>query len=101
MASIISRLVPGPANARRASGARSWTISSNAVPSSPAPGRSGSISSWAGRSPVAWADERESTPSEITPTVTPAPVNPDKSRTTWARWIRSPSEFTPPVLVIA
>src|SRR5215210_1787146 len=52
-------------------GARSWTISSIAVPSSPLP--FATIRTSAGRLPEATEAARLATPSERTPTVTPRP----------------------------
>ena len=77
-----------------APGAQSWTISSIAVPSSP-----GALARTvtAGRSPVAWEAARPATPSEITPTAAPMPVNP-MARAWSQRWMASPWELTTPVL---
>ncbi len=45
-----------------------------------------------GRSPLSWEiDQRNTTPSEITPTLTPAPVTPKRSRARSARERASPS----------
>ena len=99
MDSVMSRDPNGPEKASRASGARSWMISRRAVPSWPLPVRSGSISTLLGRSRLLWDEAKESTPSEMTPTLTPAPVRPEKARTMSVRWPASPSVLVRPVLV--
>ena len=70
----LSALVNAVANASCALGARSWTISSIAVPSSPEPAWPGSTSVSGGRSPDAIEAASESTPSDSTPILTPVPV---------------------------
>ena len=65
------------ANSRSAPGARSCTISSMAVPSSPVPANPVGTGTVAGSSPFWIEAARLSTPSEITPTRTPAPVEPE------------------------
>ncbi len=54
----------------------SCTISSMAVPSLPEPAWPGSTVTVAGRSPEAWRAASESTPSDSTQTLVPAPVRP-------------------------
>ena len=82
---------PSPvANNRSAPGARSWTISSIAVPSSPLPDWSGRMCTFSGRSSVAWLSARLSTPSEITPTTMPEPSTPCVLRAAAAAWATSP-----------
>ena len=83
-----------------APGARSWTISSIAVPSSPLPACPASTVT-AGRSPLAWRAARVLTPSESTPICTPAPLTPKVDRAVAAAWVTSPWEVTEPVLVRA
>ena len=59
-----------------APGARSWMISSIAVPSSPEPVWPGSTVTGP-RSPDAWLAARLVTPSESTPILMPVPLAPD------------------------
>jgi hypothetical protein len=75
-----------------APGARSWTISSIADPSSPEPAWPGSTSTVGGRSPLASRVVRESTPSDSAHTFTPVPSTPKKPRASSAPCVLSPSE---------
>ena len=86
-----SSLVNAVAKIRCALGARSWTISIIAVPSSPSPSWPGSTSVSAGRSPDAIEAASESTPSDSTPTVTPVPVTLNRARAASAPCALSPS----------
>ncbi len=86
-------LVSAVAKPRAAPGARSWTISSIAVPSSPLPACPGSTST-AGRSPEPWMEASESTPSDSTQTFWPAPSTPKKARAAAARCAASPSDVS-------
>ena len=70
-------------------------------PSSPLRETFGLICSEPGRSPLALALRRESTPSEMTPTLTPLPVRPLRLRSNSARCMPSPSVTTRPALVEA
>ena len=86
-------LVNAVAKPRSAPGARSWRISSIAVPSSPSPACPGSTST-SGSSPVSSDSSSESTPSERAHSFTPMPVTPLSARTSSAAWAASPSEVT-------
>ena len=68
------------ANASVAPGARSYMISSIAVPSSPDPAWPGRTCTFGGRSPDACTAARESTPSDSTQTFTPFPLTPKLER---------------------
>ena len=78
----------------------SCTISSMAVPSSPEPAWPGSTVTLAGRSPVAWRAASESTPSDITQTLTPLPVWPAACATS-ALCAVTPCQVTLPALDMA
>ena len=103
-AAIISRCVDALAKRMPAPGARSWTISIIAVPSDPAsspPLLNARCTSGVGASPLAIAAASPATPSEITPTRTPAPLSPNRSRASSARSAASPSLVTVPAAMRA
>ncbi len=83
---------PAVAKASVASGARSWMISSMAVPSSPFPAWPASTSTSAGSSPLACTTGSEFTPSDSTQTLTPMPVTPKMARASSTPCVMSPSE---------
>jgi len=86
---IIDAAPPLPElNASAAPGARSCTISSIAVPSSPEP--TALIWTPSGRSPDACAVAQLTAPSEMTPTRAPVPSMLNAARAWSARWIASP-----------
>src|SRR5437762_140626 len=73
-----------------------------AVPSSPDPDWPEITLALALRSPLALEVASEFTPSDITPILIPLPpLVGNVERAVSARWVRSPSEVTEPVLVIA
>ena len=87
----LASLVNAVANPSSAFGARSWMISSIAVPSSPPPASPGSTST-SGSSPATWDVASESTPSDSTQTFTPVPVTLVRARAASAACASSPSE---------
>ena len=90
-------LVNAVANPSSAPGARSWRISSIAVPSSPSPSWPVSTST-SGSSPAASEAASESTPSESAHNLTPVPVTRRVARAASAACALSPSETTAPWL---
>ena len=98
----MSRLLAGPLKSSFAPGATSCTISSSAVPSSPAPfwQRLSFGTTTSGRSFVACAACTLSIPSEMTPTTTPLPSRP-WARSASARLAASPSVVTLPARTTA
>lgn len=95
--------VPKWPNQSSAPGARSWTISSMAAPSAPAPGVVGDCGTTlhvvvltAGRSPLACAAASPSMPSEMTLTRTPEPSIPNVARRSSALRMASPAVVAAP-----
>ena len=98
-AAIMSASVATAPNEIRAPGARSWTISIIAVPSSPRwsePDPNARDSANSGASPAACAASSPRTPSEITATRTPVPSMPNSARAAAAPSCASPSVNTAP-----
>ena len=88
-------LVNAVAKYNCAPGARSWMISSIAVPSSPLPVWPANTVTGP-RSPSAWLAARLVTPSDRTPTLMPVPSTWNVPRASYARCVRLPSEFRLP-----
>ena len=93
MFAAICACPPEPvAKYKSAPGARSWTISSSAVPSSPLPACPGSTVTRAGTSPEACRSASVLTPFEITPIPMPVPSTLWVVRAEFARWATSPED---------